>query len=179
MPNCGGQECGDDPLTGTSCGVCGAHRYCIAGKCRQDSQYLLCDGDLVAMDDEVAVEEVSGPMPLPSGGEIADGTYDLVAEHEFQANSVADRYRRGALRFTNSGTRVEHIFDAELGSQADTESPHRLMTVSIDGTVLSFHVDCPDEDHVIFPDYMRGFSVVGEELWLIQRTVVEIYKRRL
>jgi len=177
-PNCGERQCGADPLTGASCGSCGAHHYCIDGNCRQDPQYLFCEGDLVAKDAEIAVEQVRGRLPLPAGGEIADGTYDLVAEQEYEPYSVSDIYYRGALRFTNGGANVEHIYDADFSSQADRNSPHRLMTVSADGTTLMFHVDCPGKPHVFFVDYTRGFSVVGDELWLIQRAFVEIYERR-
>jgi hypothetical protein len=176
--NSDGRKCGEDPLTGASLGSCGAHHYCYKGECQQDPQYLLCEGDLMAMDAEISVEELSGPMPLPAGGIITDGTYDLVAEHEFDPYAAASRYLRGALRFTNGATRVEHIYDRDPSSQADPKSPHRLMAVRANDSTLSFNVECPDSSQVTSPNDSRGFSVAGEELWLFQRTVVEIYKRR-
>jgi hypothetical protein len=110
------------------------------------------------------------------------GSFDhprlLCQRREYQPNSVADKYIRGAIRFWDGGAQVEHIYDPDLQSQADRASPHRLMTVNIDDTTLTFNVTCPDAANVIFPSYTRGFTVDGDQLWLIQRTVLEIYRRR-
>lgn len=127
---------------------------------------------------EIQVDELPGPIPTPSGGSIADGIYDLVAEQEYQAPSLSDVYVRGAIRFFDAGTHVEHIYDPVLGSQADDNSPHRLMNVSSDGSELTFDVTCPDRSSVTFPHYLRGYTASGSELWLFQQQLIEIYMKR-
>jgi hypothetical protein len=177
-PDCTDLECGPDPVLGTSCGSCGPHRYCTANRCQQSPAYSLCDGDLRATPGEVAVETATGTMPEPLGGPIADGIYDLVAQREYVAFSASAKYDRGAMRFTVGATRVEHIYDATAGSQADAESPHRLMSVHASGSILSFSVTCPEGAVVFDPDYTRGFTAEGTELRLFQENVIEIYERR-
>jgi hypothetical protein len=69
--------------------------------------------------------------------------------------------------------------DPTVGSQADGESPHRLMTVRASGSVLSFSVTCPEGSAVFHPEYTRGFTAQGTELRLFQEDMIEIYERRL
>ena len=71
---------------------------------------------------------------------------------------------------------IEHIYDQDLTSFADSETPHRLMTVSAEGTSLNFEVTCPDI--AIFPTFTRPYSVQGSELWLFQEGLIEVYQRR-
>jgi hypothetical protein len=130
------------------------------------------------MPPEVAVQEETGTMPEPAGGNIVDGTYDLVAEHEYRQFSISERYIRGAIRVSAGVTRAEHIYDPVQGSQADGESPHRIMTVSAAGPALNFEVTCPTGAAVFTPKYARGFTVQGTELWLFQEELIEIYTRR-
>jgi hypothetical protein len=81
---------------------------------------------------------------------------------------------RAALKF--AGGSVEHIYDPNWNYGAETDSPHRLLSVTVEDSTLRFHVDCPSP--VAFPNYERGFSVRGEELWLFQAGLIEIYLRR-
>lgn len=177
-PDCTGIECGPDPVLGVSCGTCEPHRYCIANQCQQRLGYSLCEGDLQATADEVAVQTATDTMPEPQGGTIADGIYDLVAQREYLPFSPSAKFDRGAMRFTDGATRVEHIYDATVGSQADAESPHRLMTVTASGANLSFSVTCPEGSAVFRPNYTRGFTADGTALWLFQEYMIEIYERR-
>lgn len=176
-PDCSTRECGDDPSTGLSCGSCGVHHYCdIDGKCVEPPEYLLCNGDLTALSPEIAVDIGRPPMPAPVGGTITDGIYDLVAEHEYQT-TIPISYVRSAMRFSEGGTHVEHIYDADFSSGADQDSPHRLMNVSAAGTELSFDVTCPTQ-YVFFPHYVEGFTVNGDELDLFQPYFIEVYMKR-
>lgn len=175
QPDCAGRECGEDPRFGISCGSCGPHRYCIDEKCRQEPGYALCEGDLQATPPEVPVEQAQGTIPPPQGGQIVDGIYDLVAQREYVGPGISETYTRAALRFTSNGTRVEHIYDA---GTADAESPHRLMSVSISSVTLAFEISCPDRNHVFWSEYSRDFDAQGEEIWLHQERLLEIYTRR-
>lgn len=114
-------------------------------------------------------------MPQPTGGNIADGIYDLVAQREFVYDGFAPIYTRAALRFSGGVTQAEHIYDS-ASQFADSETPHRHMTVEQQGASLELVVTCPDI--VLMPRYQRGFSVEGDELWLFQKSLIEVYRRR-
>jgi len=179
-PQCAGLECGEDPVTGLSCGTCAVHHYCreLDHRCVQTLGYTLCEGSLEATPNEVTPARLAVPVPMPTGGEISDGIYDLVGEYEY-AVGIADVYQRAALRFFDGGTRAEHIYDAELGSAADYQTPHRLLNVSrVDSTTLSFDVTCPDSSRILFPQYIRAYSAADGDLWLFQQSLIEVYKKR-
>jgi hypothetical protein len=135
-----------------------------------------CEGDLRTTAAEIPLEPAAGPMPAPMGGVIADGIYDLIAQREYESNSLAEVYLRAAIRFSEGGTQAEQTYDPSLAYFADSETPHRLMTVTPEGAVLHFEVTCPDT--AIFPSFDRGFTVEGSELWLFQGELVEVYVRR-
>lgn len=82
------------------------------------------------------------------------------------------------MRFTDGGTRVEHIYGPVPGSQADEGSPHRLMKVSAKEYWLTFSLTCPVAPNMFHPSYARLFTAEGMELWLFQDQLVEIYERR-
>lgn len=177
QPKCDGIDCGDDPLTGTSCGTCPVLHYCDATQhCVQPPGYALCEGDLSVMPDAITPDVLTGAAPTPTGGTIADGIYDLVAEHEF-GFGIPTVYERAALRIFDAGVHAELMSDLDLSSP-DYDSPHRLLTMSQGGdTTLNFEVTCPDT-YVLFPHYARGYSASGEDLWLFQQSLIEVYKKR-
>jgi hypothetical protein len=177
VPDCEGRECGQAANSSASCGTCRVHRWCATdGKCQQRPEYQYCGGDLEAQPPEIPVVGQAEPAPEPQGGSISDGIYDLVAQRFNGSTAFLEKYLRGALAFSEGATRAEHIYDAEPGSQADDETPHRELSVSGDGTTLRFHIDCPGT--VLFRDYERQFTAAGDELWLYQPGMVEIYQRR-
>jgi hypothetical protein len=160
-----------------SCGTCGAHAFCSVSTCQNLPGLDRCPGDLRALDPIIPFEAKNGARPEPVGGAIADGTYDLIAQHRYQQTYFAEVYLRSALRFSGNATEVEHVYDPDIAYLADGESPHRHLTVDAAGTTLNFQVTCPVE-YAIFDTYARGFSVQGSELWLFQESSVEIYERR-
>jgi hypothetical protein len=177
QPKCDGIECGDDPLTGTSCGTCPVLHYCDATQhCTQRAAYALCEGDLSVLPDAITPSVLAQAAPTPTGGQIADGIYDLVAEYQ-SGNGIATVYERAALRFFDAGVHAELMSDLDLSSP-DYDSPHRLLSVSqADDTTLSFDVTCPDM-YVLFPHYTRSYSANGDDLWLFQQSLIEVYKMR-
>jgi len=181
QPDCAGRECGDDPRCGLSCGTCGPETFCDfeAGKCQLVAGVSACAGDLRATPPEIAVERGENPKPEASGGKIADGIYDLVATREYVTDAFSTVYERAALRFFDGATQAEQIYDPNrdyfLG---DTDTPHRLLTVAAEGSVLHFTVSCPDSVISIYRAYDRGFTVQGSELWLFQPKLIEVYRAR-
>jgi hypothetical protein len=176
--DCEGIECGPDRVLGESCGTCGPNSYCAVDHCQQTAAYLACDGELQATPPEVPIGLTTEPLPEPRGGDIADGIYDLVAQIESRPFTPSTTYVRGALRFSDGATRVEHIFDPTPEPLAHYDSLHRNMIVSASGPILSFLVACPDNNLTFDPEYVRGFTASGTELHLFQEEMVEIYTRR-
>jgi hypothetical protein len=177
QPKCDGIECGADPLTGSSCGTCPVLYYCdFTQHCVQPSSYALCAGDLSVMPDAIMPDVLAEAAPAPTGGTITDGTYDLVAEHEYGIG-IPDIYEHAALRIFDAGVHAELMSDLDLDSP-DYDSPHRLLTLSqADATTLNFDVTCPDMG-VLFPHYTRGYSASGDDLWIFQPSLIEVYKKR-
>ncbi len=137
--------------------------------------YTKCDGDLTATPPEVVPTGLAEAAPAPVGGELADGIYDLVGEYQYRVGISAE-YERAALRLFDAGTHAEFIYDP--GSNAEADSPHRLLDVSrYDSTTLNFDVTCPDTS-VIFRHYQRGYSASGDDLWLFQDSLLEVYEKR-
>ena len=126
----------------------------------------------------IQVERVAGDLPTPQGGTITDGTYDLVATRQYVLDRFADVYQRAALRFSASGTEVEQIYDYDPDYFADYDTPHRLLAVATEGTVLHFSVKCPNTVISIYQNYDRSFTVQGSELWLFQPSLIEVYRAR-
>lgn len=174
---CVGIECGDDPLTGTSCGTCALLHYCDATQhCTQRPGYGLCEGNLSVLADTVTPSILAEATPSPTGGKIADGIYDLVGEYEIGIG-IASEYQRAALRFFDAGVHAELMSDPSLSSP-DYDTPHRLLNVSqVDDTTLSFDVTCPNIG-VPFPHYTRSYSASGDDLWLFQQSQLDAYKKR-
>jgi hypothetical protein len=155
------------------------HHYCaIDNRCVQPARYTLCLGDLQATPDAVTLASLAEPVPTPQGGDMADGTYDLIDEYKYGLD-ITDEYERAALRIFDAGTHAEQIYDATSGSPG-YDSPHRFLNVNrVDATTLSFDVTCPDKMYVLFPHYLRGYTAGGDELWLFQSSLIEVYRKRL
>jgi hypothetical protein len=151
--------------------------YCDATQhCTQRSAYGLCEGELSVSPDAITPVVLAEAAPTPTGGEIADGIYDLVAEYK-TGIGIATQYERAALRFFDAGLHAELMSDPDLGSP-DYDSPHRLLNVSrADDTTLNFEVICPTK-YVLFPRYTRTYSANGDELTLFQQSLMEVYKKR-
>jgi hypothetical protein len=179
QPDCGAKKCGTEDRCGESCGTCDPNYQCsIDGQCNLEPIVLLCPGDLRARGPVIAIEQPAGPMPTPEGGTIADGIYDLTAIHQYGRSTFAELYRQAAIEFAGGATTAEQIGVVDIAFFADPESPHRLMSVTADGTTLHFSVTCPGSPHVIEPNFDRGFTVHDSEVWLFQEGVVEVYARR-
>ncbi len=177
QPKCDGIECGPDPMTGASCGTCAVLHYCDATQhCTERSGYALCAGDLSVMPDLVKPDVLAEAAPAPTGGTIADGIYDLVAEHEF-GFGIPNTYQRAALRIFDAGAHAEFISDPDFDNP-DYDTPHELLTLSpADATTLNFDVTCPTTG-VLFPHATRGYSASGDDLWLFQSSLIEVYTKR-
>jgi hypothetical protein len=117
-------------------------------------------------------------MPSPEGGTIVDGTYVLVATHQYVPSPTPDGFTQSSIRYFGGATQVEQIDQAIPFSFASNEPPHRLMSVTADGTTLHFSVTCPDRTHVITPMFNRGFTVHGAEVWLFQPNTIQVYAPR-
>lgn len=182
QPDCTGRECGDDPRCGVSCGTCGPETFCDFehGQCQLVTGVSACAGDLRATPPKITVEQGESPKPQAAGGKIIDGIYDLVATREYVRDAFSTVYERAALRFFDDATQAEQIFDRDRNYflADDEDSPHRLLTVVADGSVLHFTVSCPDTVISIYRAYDRGFTVRGSELWLFQPELIEIYRAR-
>ena len=178
-PDCTDRVCGEDLRCGLSCGTCEPESFCtIEGRCQLDSGVSACAGDLRATPPLIQVESVAGDLPTPQGGTITDGTYDLVATRQYVLDRFADVYQRAALRFSASGTEVEQIYDYDPDYFADYDTPHRLLAVATESTVLHFSVKCPNTVISIYQNYDRSFTVQGSELWLFQPSLIEVYRAR-
>jgi hypothetical protein len=177
--DCSDIQCGPDKRCGLSCGTCDTASFCtIDGRCELDTGVATCAGDLRATPPKIAVEAATGDPPVPLGGTIADGIYDLVATRAYSQTHIANIYERSALRFSTGGTQLEQSYNRDPDYTAAYDSPHRLLTVVVDGTALHFKVTCPDDLISIDVSFDRGFTVQGAELWLIQPGFVEIYRAR-
>jgi hypothetical protein len=178
-PECGGKKCGTESQCGSSCGKCDPNYDCtIDGQCNVEPAVLLCPGDLRARGPAIAIEQGVGPRPTPEGGTIADGIYDLVAIRQYARSTFAELYRQAAIEFTGSARTAQLTGVVDIAFFADPESPHRLMDVTAEGTILHFSVTCPDKSHVIKPRFDRDFSVHDSEVWFFHEGVVEVYARR-
>jgi hypothetical protein len=119
-------------------------------------------------------------MPVPGGGKIEDGVYDLVAIREYVAPVTRDGYQRSAIQFSVGATQAEQTAEAVPFSFTSDDPPHRLMNVEAnDPTSLHFTVTCPDKTRTIFPSFVRGYEVSGSQLWIFQKGWIDVYAPRL
>ena len=101
-PQCGGRECGPDPVCGESCGTCGDFERCTEdGQCERT-----CDLEAIEtprnIDIDLITVQVGGTITL-NGAQMPDNTYT---------------YDRGYIRFTNTSTNDYYNVSLKAASAA-------------------------------------------------------------
>ncbi|MFN7145250.1 MAG: hypothetical protein ACK4YP_15865, partial [Myxococcota bacterium] len=116
----------------------------------------------------VSETQVNTAYPVPAGGAIADGTYDLV-RFEVYTPATADDHAR-ARRMVFEG-------DTVVAINVDDGAPQPILggTWSTGGTDLSFAITCPTTGTVTLP-----YTASGDELWLFdpEEPNVQVYTRQ-
>jgi hypothetical protein len=85
----------------------------------------------------ITPQSVDAPSPEPRGGEVVDGTYDLVAITYYDGEAVKEDWLHG-MRLRFEGNRFEELYLPQ-----DEQESLSSGTFGLDGKAITFDFECP------------------------------------
>lgn len=166
---------GEDPAPAGAAGQGGAG---VGGapSCTPAKAAVECQPVTLPQAESVEEFVISEEFPVPTGGPLSDGEYELEAHRRYRSMVIEGEtptVMRAAVRIREGGAVMDYRFVEDTSSLPDSEANGFSAAICASGPFLYGTTACPEGD-----DFVLGYSAQDDGLVLIEESEEFRFRRR-